>query len=404
MTLDKDGNPIDDDPNKLKVVIDTPPVATPPVPVVPTPVVPVVAPVVPPVINTPDPNVPPVVVPPVEPLAKILIDEVEYSLNATGDALNADGTINMTATQLDALENTPEPTDLKIEDIAARINYSPIDENGTPMTYDSNPDGIANFVKDVIDQRLPEMAQEMLVAEFVANPELARAYDYIARYGSLAGIESNVDYSVVDIANADEATKYNMIVAREMEKGETLTHAKMIADLLKDAKKLDDGATVAKTYFDSKNAETKEQARLQAIEDARTANEYWTGVKTAIANRKFTIGKQQIIIPEVIKVNTADGKFENRTSDDFYKYLSEVKTFDLNGQKRQLTQNQYDQLIETSNRTDVDAIYDGLKRFSKYNNEQFIVEIKKANAVAGIRSISTKGKGDTGKPTITKLT
>jgi len=397
MALDKDGNVIDDDPNKLKVIIDTPPVVPPVVP-------PVIPPVVPPVDTTIPPVTPPVTPPVVEPTAKILIDEVEYTLNVTGDAVNADGTVKMTAAEIAAVDSTPEPSELSIETIAARINYSPVDEAGTPITYEANPDGIVNYVKDVIDQRLPEMAQEMLAAEFTANPELARAYDYISRYGSLAGIESNVDYSAVDLTNADDATKYNMIVAREMEKGETLTHAKMIADFFRDGKKLDEGAAVSKTYFDSRNAETKEQARLQAIENDRKATEYWNGVRNTIANRKLTIGKQQITIPEVIKVNTADGKFENRTSDDFYKYLSEVKTFDVNGQKKQLTQNQYDQLIEADTRTDADAIYDGLKRFSKYNNEQFIVEIKKANTVAGIRSISTRGKGDQGKPIIVKLT
>ena len=390
---------IDDDPNKLIVTIPTKDI-TPVEPIAP-PVVPIVEPTVAPG------TIPPTDIPPVTPAdatSKISIDGTIFTLNDKGDALNADGSINLTKDQIDALDvPTPITNGVDINELISSVNYNPIDSAGVQITYEDTKEGRASYIKDVFEQRVPEMAQAIIANEFASNPELSRAYDYISRYGSLAGIESNVDYSIVDVTTTDEATKYNMVVAREMEKGETLAHAKMIADLMKDAKKLDEVATVAKSYFTSKAVQQAANAQQEHLDNQRELQVYWKGIQDTITSRKLSIGEQSITIPEVIKVKTAEGKVENRTSADFYAYLSVPKLFDIDGVQERLTQNQYDQKMELINRTPQNEIYDGLKRFTRYNNEQFIVDIKKANAVIGMRTISTTSKAVGDKARVVKI-
>ena len=397
---------INDDPNHITLIIPTKDASTPVVTVPPVVIPAVVAPVIAPG------TIPPSEIPPItssatssDTISKISIDNVIYTLNDSGDALNPDGTVNLTKDQIDALD-TPVPpitTGVDINELIASVNYNPIDSAGVQISYEDTKEGRASYIKDVFEQRVPELAQELLANELASNPEKLRAIDYIDRYGSLAGIESNVDYSIVDVTTADEATKYNMVVAREMEKGETLAHAKMIADLMKDAKKLDEVATVAKSYFSSKAVQQAATAKQEYLDNQQELKVYWDSIHNTISSRKLSIGDQTITIPEVIKVKTAEGKVENRTSTDFYEYLSVPKLFTINGNQERLTQNQYDQIIETQNRTPQNEIFDGLKRYTKYNNEQFIVDIKKANAVTGMRTISTTSKAIGDKARVVKI-
>ena len=325
----------------------------------------------------------------------ILIDGIQYTLDSNGNALNEDKTIKFTKTQIDEFDNSSNPPLIDIETITKHVNFTPLDEQGNPINYDSTPEGVANFVNDAVTQRVPELVDEYLQQQFAANPELAKAVDYINRYGSLAGIESNVDYSDVDITTATEETLYNMIVAKEMANGESLADAKETANLYKDAKKLAERATKSKEYFIAKNANEKasaiEQAKVKQVE----VQNYWNNIKDTITNRKLTIGNEQITIPPVIKVKTGEGKTENRTPEDFFAYISVPKTFDIDGQKYNYTQSQYDELMERKSHTVHNEIFEALKRFTKYNNEQFIRDTKKAKETKSIRTITTSTKGNT---------
>lgn len=383
MDLDNDKTPTldnDTDPNNLSIKVasvpkvDTP--ITPVEPITPTDVIPPID-TVPPVVAAPDTD------------NVVLIDNVQYAIDDQGNALNEDKSIKFTKTQLDEFENTSTDSSINIATIAAHVNFTPLDEAGVPINYDSTPDGVANFVSDTVAQRVPELVQEYLQQTFAANPELARAADYIDRYGSLAGIESNVDYSDVDVTTADEATLYNMVVAREMANGETLADAKDTANLYKDAKKLAERATKSKEYFVAKSANEKamatEQARTQQVE----VQKYWNDIKTIVANRKLTIGNEQITIPPVIQVKTGDGKTENRTPEDFFAYISVPRVYDIDGVKQNLTQSQYDELMEVKSRTSHNDILEALKRFTNYNVEQFIRDTRKAKDTKAIRTIST---------------
>jgi len=394
MDINTDNTPTldtDVDPNGLHIVVPSVPKVEPTPDVVATPA------------TIPDVNTP-LATPDTTNDNAVLIDNVQYILDDQGNALNEDKSVKFTAAQLEAFENTSTDSPIDMSVIAAHVNFTPLDEQGTPINYDSTPEGVATYLNDTIQQRVPELVQEYLAQTFASNPELARAADYIERYGSLAGIESNVDYSGVDITSADEQTLYNMVVAREMANGETLTDAKTTADLYKDAKKLTERATKSKEYFVAKSANEKatatEQARVQQLE----VQKYWNDIKNTVTSRKLMIGNEQITIPPVIKVKTGDGKTENRTPEDFFAYISVPKVFDVDGVKQNLTQSQYDELMEVKSRTAHNDIFEALKRFTKYDTEQFVKDVRKAKDTKAIRTISTTStKGNANQPKVARL-
>ena len=111
-------------------------------------------------------------------------------------------------------------------------------------------------------------------------------------------------------------------------------------------------------------------------------------------------------MPDVIRVKTADGKTETKSINDFTKYITEPRTFNLDGRVITATQHDYDMEMERRSRTPDNDLFDAYRRFTKYDDSQLIkAKLKDERAKNVLKLVSKPGvnNGTNGNPVGTKL-
>lgn len=329
----------------------------------------------------------------------INVDGVNYTIDAEGNAIADDGTVFRTATELAELiaQNGSEPSVLN--QLQTRFGSDFKDENGNPIVFDDNKEGIAAYVETVVQNRVKEAQTAAINNLFETYPQVEQVINHLKLNGTLDDFVEIPDRSQITVSKDNEEQQATFIREEWKLSGKKGDVNKFI-DYCKNAGILYDTAVESKEAVDSiyESRLAEQKAQVEAKEAAAAAEEkaYWDNVEKTI-NKGELLGYS---IPEQIQCNK-DGKKVMLSRKDFLKYVS--TPVDSEGNTAYM-------LDEAKVDSDARMQDDLLKAFLRFTggdyaslvgmavNKQKVLSIRTAAAqITGKRTVIINSKGNNSK-------
>lgn len=319
----------------------------------------------------------------------INVDGVDYTIDAEGNAIAADGTVFRTATELAELiaQNSSEPSVLN--QLQTRFGSDFKDENGNPIVFDDNEEGIAAYVETVVQSRVKEAQAAALNNLFETYPQVEQVINHLKLNGTLDDFVEIPDRSQITVSKDNEEQQAAFIREEWKLSGKKGDVNKFI-DYCKNAGILYDTAVESKEAVDSiyESRLAEQKAQVEAKEAAAAAEEkaYWDNVEK-------TISKGELLgysIPEQIQCNK-DGKKVMLSRKDFLKYVS--TPVDSEGNTAYM-------LDEAKVDSDARMQDDLLKAFLRFTGGDYASLVGMAVNKQKVLSIRTAAAQTTGKRTV----
>ena len=319
----------------------------------------------------------------------INVDGVDYTIDAEGNAIAADGTVFRTVTELAELiaQNGSEPSVLN--QLQTRFGSDFKDENGNPIVFDDNEEGIAAYVETVVQSRVKEAQAAAINNLFETYPQVEQVINHLKLNGSLDDFVEIPDRSQITVSKDNEEQQATFIREEWKLSGKKGDVNKFI-DYCKNAGILYDTAVESKEAVDSiyESRLAEQKAQVEAKEAAAAAEEkaYWDNVEK-------TISKGELLgysIPEQIQCNK-DGKKVMLSRRDFLKYVS--TPVDSEGNTAYM-------LDEAKVDSDARMQDDLLKAFLRFTGGDYASLVGMAVNKQKVLSIRTTAAQTTGKRTV----
>lgn len=319
----------------------------------------------------------------------INVDGVDYTIDAEGNAISADGTVFRTATELAELiaQNGSEPSVLN--QLQTRFGSDFKDENGNPIVFDDNEEGIAAYVETVVQSRVKEAQTAAINNLFETYPQVEQVINHLKLNGTLDDFVEIPDRSQITVSKDNEEQQATFIREEWKLSGKKGDVNKFI-DYCKNAGILYDTAVESKEAVDSiyESRLAEQKAQVEAKEAAAAAEEkaYWDNVEK-------TISKGELLgysIPEQIQCNK-DGKKVMLSRKDFLKYVS--TPVDSEGNTAYM-------LDEAKVDSDARMQDDLLKAFLRFTGGDYASLVGMAVNKQKVLSIRTAAAQTTGKRTV----
>lgn len=319
----------------------------------------------------------------------INVDGVDYTIDAEGNAIAADGTVFRTATELAELiaQNGSEPSVLN--QLQTRFGSDFKDENGNPIVFDDNEEGIAAYVETVVQSRVKEAQAAAINNLFETYPQVEQVINHLKLNGTLDDFVEIPDRSQITVSKDNEEQQATFIREEWKLSGKKGDVNKFI-DYCKNAGILYDTAVESKEAVDSiyESRLAEQKAQVEAKEAAAAAEEkaYWDNVEK-------TISKGELLgysIPEQIQCNK-DGKKVMLSRKDFLKYVS--TPVDSEGNTAYM-------LDEAKVDSDARMQDDLLKAFLRFTGGDYASLVGMAVNKQKVLSIRTVAAQTTGKRTV----
>lgn len=319
----------------------------------------------------------------------INVDGVDYTIDAEGNAIAADGTVFRTATELAELiaQNGSEPSVLN--QLQTRFGSDFKDENGNPIVFDNNEEGIAAYVETVVQSRVKEAQTAVINNLFETYPQVEQVINHLKLNGTLDDFVEIPDRSQITVSKDNEEQQATFIREEWKLSGKKGDVNKFI-DYCKNAGILYDTAVESKEAVDSiyESRLAEQKAQVEAKEAAAAAEEkaYWDNVEK-------TISKGELLgysIPEQIQCNK-DGKKVMLSRKDFLKYVS--TPVDSEGNTAYM-------LDEAKVNSDARMQDDLLKAFLRFTGGDYASLVGMAVNKQKVLSIRTAAAQTTGKRTV----
>lgn len=319
----------------------------------------------------------------------INVDGVDYTIDAEGNAIAADGTVFRTATELAELiaQNSSEPSVLN--QLQTRFGSDFKDENGNPIVFDDNEEGIAAYVETVVQSRVKEAQAAAINNLFETYPQVEQVINHLKLNGTLDDFVEIPDRSQITVSKDNEEQQATFIREEWKLSGKKGDVNKFI-DYCKNAGILYDTAVESKEAVDSiyESRLAEQKAQVEAKEAAAAAEEkaYWDNVEK-------TISKGELLgysIPEQIQCNK-DGKKVMLSRKDFLKYVS--TPVDSEGNTAYM-------LDEAKVDSDARMQDDLLKAFLRFTGGDYASLVGMAVNKQKVLSIITAAAQTTGKRTV----
>lgn len=317
------------------------------------------------------------------------VDGVDYTIDAEGNSIAADGTVFRTATELAELiaQNGFEPNVLN--QLQTRFGSDFKDENGNPIVFDDNEEGIAAYVETVVQSRVKEAQAAAINNLFETYPQVEQVINHLKLNGSLDDFVEIPDRSQITVSKDNEEQQATFIREEWKLSGKKGDVNKFI-DYCKNAGILYDTAVESKEAVDSiyESRLAEQKAQVEAKEAAAAAEEkaYWDNVEK-------TISKGELLgysIPEQIQCNK-DGKKVMLSRRDFLKYVS--TPVDSEGNTAYM-------LDEAKVDSDARMQDDLLKAFLRFTGGDYASLVGMAVNKQKVLSIRTAAAQTTGKRTV----
>lgn len=317
------------------------------------------------------------------------VDGVDYTIDANGNAVDADGTVFRTAAELAELiaQNGSEPSVL--DQLQTRFGSDFKDEDGNPIVFDNNAEGIAAYVDTVVQSRIVEAQTATLNNLFETYPQVEQVINHLKLNGTLEDFVEIPDRSSTTVSKDNEEQQATFIREEWKLSGKKGDVNKFI-DYCKNAGILYDTAVESKEAVDSiyESRLAEQKAQVEAKEAAAAAEEkaYWDNVEK-------TISKGELLgysIPEQIQCNK-DGKKVMLSRKDFLKYVSTPVDSEGN------TAYMLDEAKVDSNARMQDDL---LKAFLKFTGGNYASLVGMAVNKHKVLSVRTAAAQTTGKRTV----
>lgn len=317
------------------------------------------------------------------------VDGVDYTIDANGNAVDDDGTVFRTAAELAELiaQNGSEPSVL--DQLQTRFGSDFKDEDGNPIVFDNNAEGIAAYVDTVVQSRIVEAQTAALNNLFETYPQVEQVINHLKLNGTLEDFVEIPDRSNITVSKDNEEQQASFIREEWKLSGKKGDVNKFI-DYCKNAGILYDTAVESKEAVDSiyESRLAEQKAQVEAKEAAAAAEEkaYWDNVEK-------TISKGELLgysIPEQIQCNK-DGKKVMLSRKDFLKYVSTPVDSEGN------TAYMLDEAKVDSNARMQDDL---LKAFLKFTGGNYASLVGMAVNKHKVLSVRTAAAQTTGKRTV----
>lgn len=317
------------------------------------------------------------------------VDGVDYTIDANGNAVDADGTVFRTAAELAELiaQNGSEPSVL--DQLQTRFGSDFKDEDGNPIVFDNNAEGIAAYVDTVVQSKIAEAQTAALNNLFETYPQVEQVINHLKLNGTLEDFVEIPDRSNIIVSKDNEEQQASFIREEWKLSGKKGDVNKFI-DYCKNAGILYDTAVESKEAVDSiyESRLAEQKAQVEAKEAAAAAEEkaYWDNVEK-------TISKGELLgysIPEQIQCNK-DGKKVMLSRKDFLKYVSTPVDSEGN------TAYMLDEAKVDSNARMQDDL---LKAFLKFTGGNYASLVGMAVNKHKVLSVRTAAAQTTGKRTV----
>lgn len=257
---------------------------------------------------------------------QIEVDGVTYTVSDNGDLVDSEGTVFKEAADVaewlksvNVDENTNDGG-LNIASIQDAVGITINDENGNPVEFTDDANGVKSYVDSVINLRSNELQQAAINRLYQDNPLLKQFQDYVQLTGTPRGFGDIPDRSGIKLDKDNEAQLVAVIKMAAAEFGNKSLNDNYIK-YLRDGGGLYDEARVQLEALVEKDKayrqEIETQAAQQRAQEAQDVASYWEKANDMINSRVIAGYK----IPESF-TKVVDGKKVVVTPNDFFDYIS----------------------------------------------------------------------------------
>lgn len=268
---------------------------------------------------------------------QIEVDGVTYTVSENGDVVDADGNVFKAAADVADWLKTVDINDdndsnpLSLSSIQEAVGITINDENGNPVEFTEDADGVKSYIDSVINLRSAELQQAAINRLYQDNPLLKQFQDYVQLKGTPRGFGDIPDRSVIRLDKENESQLVAVIKMAATEFGNKSLNDNYIKYLrdsgsLYDEAKTQLAALVEKDKAYRKDIET--QAAAQRQQEADELKAYWEKVNNMIKGRVINGYK----IPDSF-TKEVDGKKVVITPNDFFNYVSNASVEREDGSK-----------------------------------------------------------------------
>lgn len=267
---------------------------------------------------------------PLQPGTSIEVEGKTYTVDDNGNVLDENGNVFKEASEVndwinsfDQVDDTSDDSIISIQSIQDAIGIDITDDDNNVVSYENTPEGIKDYINDVIDSAKNEHYETAIATLYQKYPILNDVLNYyIANGNSLEGFAQVPDRSNIVIEEDNEEQQEAIIrtawTERE-QKGDVnsyIAYLKSSGALLSTAREELDAIKEADEQYRQELEEEAERIENERIEKLE---QYWNEVYDTIQKR--TIAGYQI--PESIIVNRNNQKI-SVTPDDFFNYIYRV--------------------------------------------------------------------------------
>lgn len=269
---------------------------------------------------------------------EVEFDGQTYTVAENGDLVDKDGKVFKEAKDIKAwldenqVADENDTNDLSLSNIQQSIGIEITDEEGKPVEFTDDIEGVKGYINSVIELKSNELQQGAVNKLFNDNPILKQFVDYLqVNDGDPRGFGELPDRSGIQVDKDNEAQQEAIILQAAREFGNKSLNDNYIK-FLKSTGGLYDEAVAQLQALQAKDKATLEQIQADA-EDARREEQakiqqYWNNVYNVVKNG--VIGEYKL--PDSF-VKEVDGKKITLTRNDFYNYLSRATEVDENGNR-----------------------------------------------------------------------
>ena len=270
----------------------------------------------------------------------VTVEDKTYTVDKDGNLIDDKGNIFKKAEEVKdwlkefSVDETKDD-EINLDNIQKALDYEVTDEDGNPITYENNIEGVKAYISDVIETSKLEHYETAINTLYQKYPILQEVLNYyIANGNSLEGFTETPDRSNITIDDTNEEQQIEIIKTLWKEQGIKGDVTQYI-NYLKNASILTSTAKEALDTLKSIDAENKkayeEEAERRKQESYEAEVEHWTNIKNIIDSKEIAGYK----IPDSITISR-NGQKISVTPNDFFNYIYRVDNENKSAYQRDL--------------------------------------------------------------------
>ena len=270
----------------------------------------------------------------------VTVEDKTYTVDKDGNLVDDKGNIFKKAEEVKdwlkefSVDETKDD-EINLDNIQKALDYEITDEDGNPITYENNIEGVKAYINDVIETSKLEHYETAINTLYQKYPILQEVLNYyIANGNSLEGFTETPDRSNITIDDTNEEQQIEIIKTLWKEQGIKGDVTQYI-NYLKNASILTSTAKEALDTLKSIDAENKkayeEEAERRKQESYEAEVEHWTNIKNIIDSKEIAGYK----IPDSITISR-NGQKISVTPNDFFNYIYRVDNENKSAYQRDL--------------------------------------------------------------------